>query len=234
MVAKKFRFMAEKLILIEDSWKFLLESKFNQENLKSIHSFILNEYDKGKIIYPKNALIFNAFNLTPFSKLKVVILGQDPYHGKNQAHGLSFSVPKGIKIPPSLKNIYKELESDLNFSIPNHGNLESWAKQGVLLLNAILTVNASEPASHKKSGWEDFTDTVIKKISDNSENKVFLLWGRFAQEKSKFIDSSKHLVLKAAHPSPFSAHNGFFGCKHFSKTNEYLVKHGQAPINWQI
>jgi uracil-DNA glycosylase len=226
--------MSKKTIIIEDSWKFLLKDNFEKEKLESIKSFILNEKNQGKIVYPPGALIFNAFNLTPFPKLKVIILGQDPYHGKNQAHGLSFSVPKGIKIPPSLKNIYKELQDDIDFRIPNHGNLEHWAKQGVLLLNAILTVNASEPASHKKSGWEEFTDSVIQKISDHSENKVFLLWGKFAQEKSKLIDNSKHLILKAAHPSPFSAHHGFFGCKHFSKTNDYLVKHGQNPINWQI
>lgn len=226
--------MSNQKIKIEDSWKILLEENFEKEKLNSIKSFILNEKEKGKIVYPSGNLIYNAFKLTPFSKLKVIILGQDPYHGKGQAHGLSFSVPFGIKPPPSLKNIFKELKSDLNFNIPNHGNLENWAKQGVLLLNAILTVNASEPASHKKSGWEDFTDFVIQKISDNSENKVFLLWGKFAQEKSKFIDNSKHLILKAQHPSPFSAHNGFFGCKHFSQTNDYLKKHGQAPINWQI
>lgn len=218
----------------EDSWNFLFQDNFMTEKIEVIKSFILNEKDKGKVIYPPEHLIFNAFILTSFLNLKVIILGQDPYHGEGQAHGLSFSVPKGIKVPPSLKNIYKELQSDTSFEIPKHGNLENWAKQGVLLLNAILTVNASEPASHKKSGWESFTDAVIQKISENSEHKVFLLWGKFAQEKAQFIDGSKHLILKAAHPSPFSAHNGFLGCKHFSKTNDYLMKHQKTPINWQI
>jgi uracil-DNA glycosylase len=178
--------------------------------------------------------MFNAFNLTPFEQVKVVIIGQDPYHGIGQAHGLSFSVPDGIKTPPSLQNIYKEIGQDLGLPIPNRGNLEDWAKQGVLLLNAVLSVNASEPASHKAAGWENFTNAVIYHLSQQRKNLVFLLWGRFAQEKELLIDSNKHLILKAAHPSPFSAYQGFFGCKHFSKTNDYLVSKSISPIDWSI
>ncbi|MEK7150370.1 MAG: uracil-DNA glycosylase, partial [Patescibacteria group bacterium] len=177
--------------------------------------------------------IFNAFNLAPFDKVKVVILGQDPYHGKGQAHGLSFSVPDRINPPPSLVNIFKEIESDLNVKIQKtNGNLENWAKQGVLLLNAILTVRANNPASHRNLGWEKLTNAVIKALSNKREHIVFLLWGKFAQEKENLIDASKHLILKAPHPSPFSANSGFFGCKHFSKTNDYLIKTGQTPIDW--
>jgi uracil-DNA glycosylase len=179
-------------------------------------------------------LIFNAFNLTPFEQVKVVIIGQDPYHGFGQANGFSFSVPKGVKTPPSLQNIYKEIEQDLGYITPPHGNLETWAKQGVLLLNAVLTVNAGEPASHKAAGWENFTNAVIYHLSEKRNNLVFLLWGRFAQEKELLIDNSKHLILKAAHPSPFSAYQGFMGCKHFSKTNTYLQQHKIAPIDWSL
>lgn len=221
-------------VQIEKSWKSVLNNEFQQEYFKEIKSFILREKSLGKVIYPPGNLIFNAFNLTPFEAVKVVIIGQDPYHGEGQAHGLSFSVPYGIKPPPSLQNIYKEIAQEFNFSIPNHGNLESWAKQGVLLLNAILTVNANEPASHKAAGWENFTNAVIHHLSSKKENLVFLLWGRFAQNKDLIIDSNKHLILKAAHPSPFSAYQGFFGCNHFSLTNDYLKSKMLAPIDWSI
>lgn len=221
-------------IQIESSWKSILTGEFNTPYFKQIKSFILNEKASGKEVYPPGNLIFNAFNLTPFDQVKVVIIGQDPYHGAGQAHGLSFSVPRGVKTPPSLQNIYKEIEQDLGFSIPLHGNLEKWAKQGVLLLNAVLTVNAGEPASHKGAGWENFTNAVIYHLSQQRTHLVFLLWGKFAQEKSLLIDSEKHLILKAAHPSPFSAYQGFLGCKHFSKTNAYLELNKIGPIDWSI
>jgi uracil-DNA glycosylase len=179
-------------------------------------------------------MIFTAFDKTPPDRLKVVILGQDPYHNPGQAHGLSFSVPDGVTPPPSLLNIYKEIAADIGLQLPRKGNLEKWAEQGVLLLNAALTVRANEPGSHAKIGWMDFTDAVIRAISERKEHIVFLLWGRFAQEKQVLIDETKHLVLKAAHPSPFSAEKGFFGCRHFSKTNEYLVKNGIDPIDWSL
>jgi uracil-DNA glycosylase len=221
-------------IQIENSWKNALLHEFSQDYLKQIRSFIISEKERGKTIYPPGKLIFNAFNLTPFNAVKVVIIGQDPYHGNGQANGLSFSVPYGIKIPPSLQNIYKELAQDIQFNIPNHGNLEDWAKQGVLLLNAVLTVNDGEPASHRAAGWENFTNAVIYHLSEQCENLVFLLWGRFAQEKELLINQTKHLVLKAAHPSPFSAYQGFMGCKHFSSTNKYLIDKKKAPIDWQL
>jgi uracil-DNA glycosylase len=221
-------------VQIESSWKSVLSNEFNQDYFKDIKQFILNERDKGKEVYPPGKSMFNAFNLTPFNQVKVVIIGQDPYHGPGQAHGLSFSVPTGIKTPPSLQNIYKEIQNDLGLAIPNHGNLESWARQGVLLLNAVLSVNANEPASHKAAGWENFTNAVIYYLSQQKSNLVFMLWGRFAQEKELLIDSNKHLILKAAHPSPFSAHQGFMGCKHFSKTNAYLIQNGISPIDWSI
>jgi uracil-DNA glycosylase len=221
-------------VQIEASWKTVLNSEFNQDYFKYIKQFIINEKQQGKEVYPPGKLIFNAFNLTPFNNVKVVIIGQDPYHGAGQAHGLSFSVPSGVKTPPSLQNIYKEIHNDLGLPIPQHGNLEAWAKQGVLLLNAVLTVNANEPASHKAAGWENFTNAVIFYLSQQKSNLVFMLWGKFAQEKELLIDSSKHLVLKAAHPSPFSAHQGFLGCKHFSKTNDYLFQNGIVGIDWLI
>ena len=221
-------------IQIESSWSSILEQEFKQDYFNHIKSFILSEKAKGKEVYPSGNLIFNAFNLTPFDEVKIVIIGQDPYHGAGQAHGLSFSVPCGNKTPPSLQNIYKELRQDIGMNIPNHGNLEAWAKQGVLLLNAVLTVNAGEPASHKAAGWENFTNAVIFHLSKKRNNLVFLLWGRFAQEKELLIDRNKHLILKAAHPSPFSAHQGFLGCGHFSKTNEFLNNHGISAIDWSI
>jgi uracil-DNA glycosylase len=219
---------------IDQSWKKVLADEFAHPYFAEIKQFILVEKQKGKRIYPPGSQIFNAFNLTPFDKVKVVILGQDPYHGAGQAHGLSFSVPPGIKPPPSLVNIFKEMKTDLGIDPPNHGNLESWAKQGVLLLNAVLTVNDSEAASHKNAGWEKFTDAVIKTLSDHQSNLVFILWGRFAQNKEVLIDKSKHLIIKSAHPSPFSADSGFFGSRPFSKANTYLREHGIEEINWRL
>lgn len=218
---------------IEESWKNILIDEFNKDYFISLKQFLVEE-KQSQTIYPKGNEIFAAFNYTSFDKVKVVILGQDPYHGAGQAHGLSFSVPEGIKPPPSLVNIYKELNSDIGFQIPSHGNLTKWAEQGVLLLNATLTVRANQAGSHQKKGWENFTDCVIKKISEQKQNVVFLLWGRYAQAKESLIDSSKHFILKAAHPSPFSAYNGFMGCKHFSKTNDLLKKNNLTEIDWSL
>lgn len=220
-------------VKIHESWKKHLQDEFKKDYFKNLTDFVKNEY-KSAVVYPPGQYIFHALNTTPFDKVKVVILGQDPYHGPKQAHGLSFSVNKGVRIPPSLQNIYKELHSDLKLPIPPHGNLENWAKQGVLLLNATLTVRASSPGSHQKKGWEIFTDAIIAALNKDKENLVFMLWGKYAQEKGQIIDSDKHLVLKAAHPSPYSAANGFFGCKHFSKTNDYLSAHGISPIDWTL
>jgi uracil-DNA glycosylase len=221
-------------VKIETGWKTALKSEFSKPYFTEAVHFLKTEKASGKIIYPPGALIFNAFNTTSFDKVKVVLLGQDPYHGNNQAHGLSFSVKKGVAPPPSLVNIFKELQNDIGMPIPTHGDLTRWAEQGVLLLNASLTVRSGEPTSHSKIGWHEFTDAVIIKISQLKEHIVFLLWGKYAQEKQVLIDDRKHLILKAAHPSPFSADKGFFGCKHFSKTNQYLMKHGIDPIDWQI
>lgn len=217
---------------IEESWKKVLAEEFEGEYMKELKKKLVDEIKRGVVLYPTGKNIFNAFNLTPFDKVKVVILGQDPYHGKGQAHGLSFSVPDGVKPPPSLMNIFKEIENDLGVKISEGGSLEGWARQGVLLLNAILTVRAGNPASHRGIGWENLTDAAIKALSDKREHIVFLLWGKFAQEKESLIDIGKHLILKASHPSPYSANSGFFGCKHFSKTNEYLAKTGQTRIDW--
>lgn len=220
---------------IEESWRKALAEEFSAPYFKEIKRKILEEKERGVVLYPPGKQIFNAFNLTPFDKVKVVILGQDPYHGKGQAHGLCFSVPNGVTPPPSLINIFKEIKSDLGADMPtNNGNLEGWAKQGALLLNAILTVRANEAASHHRIGWETFTGAVIKKLSEKRENIVFILWGKYAQEKENLIDAKRHLILKAAHPSPYSANDGFFGCKHFSKTNEYLKEHRQMPIDWSL
>lgn len=221
-------------VKIEDSWKEVLKNEFNKPYFSQISKHIKTEKSQGKTIYPTGSLIFNAFNTTPFHKTKVVLLGQDPYHGQGQAHGLCFSVQNGVPPPPSLQNIFKELHDDIGISMPGHGNLTHWAKQGVFLLNASLTVRAGEPMSHSKIGWAQFTDSVIKIISSQKKNVVFLLWGKFAQEKRALIDESLHLILRSVHPSPLSAHGGFFGCKHFSKTNEYLVKHGIEPIDWSL
>jgi uracil-DNA glycosylase len=221
-------------VKIEASWKSVLKAAFNQPTFEQAALHVKTEKAQGKTIYPPGSMIFNAFNHTPFDKVKVVILGQDPYHGPGQAHGLCFSVQNGIAPPPSLVNIFKELHADIGIPIPNHGNLTRWADQGVFLLNASLTVRAGEPMSHAKIGWAPFTDAVIKTISDKKEHVVFLLWGKFAQEKSVLINQARHLILRAAHPSPLSAHAGFMGCKHFSKTNEYLVKQGIDPIDWRL
>jgi uracil-DNA glycosylase len=221
-------------VKIEESWKEVLKQEFSKPYFQNAVTFIKVEKSQGKIIYPPGQLIFNAFQQTPFDKLKVVLLGQDPYHNPGQAHGLSFSVPDGIKPPPSLMNIFKELHDDVGVPIPTTGNLTRWAQQGVLLLNAALTVRANEPASHSKIGWLEFTNGVISRISEKKEGVVFLLWGKFAHEKQILIDETKHYVLKAAHPSPYSADKGFFGCKHFSKTNNYLMKQGVDPIDWSL
>lgn len=221
-------------VKIEESWKKVLKDEFEKAYFQQIVTFIKTEKAAGKIIYPPGPMLFNAFEETPFNKVKVVLLGQDPYHNKGQAHGLSFSVPTGVPSPPSLINIFKELHSDLGIAIPSTGNLEPWALQGVLLLNASLSVRQNEPGSHSKIGWLQFTDTVIRKVSEEKTGIIFLLWGKFAQEKQAIIDETKHFVLKAAHPSPFSADKGFFGCRHFSKTNELLSRQGKSPINWQL
>src|SRR3984957_4800997 len=221
-------------VQIEESWKKVLHHEFSQPYFAGIVSFLKAEKLSGKIVYPPGKFIFNAFNTTPFDKVKIVLLGQDPYHGPGQAHGLSFSVPNGIAQPPSLINIFKELHNDVGIAIPKSGNLKDWAQQGVLLLNASLTVRANEPMSHAKIGWAEFTNAVIQKVSDQKNNVVFLLWGKFAQEKQILINDSKHLILKAAHPSPFSVERGFFGCRHFSKANDYLAKHGIDEIDWRL
>ena len=221
-------------VQIHQSWKTALQPEFDKPYFKEIIRFLKTEKEVGKIIYPPGAQIFNAFNLTPFNEVKVVILGQDPYHGPAQAHGLSFSVLPGIKPPPSLANIYKELKNDIGMEIPQSGDLTNWAKQGVLLLNASLTVRDGEPMSHAKVGWAKFTNAVIELLSNERENIVFILWGKFAQEKKALINANAHFILQAAHPSPLSAHNGFWECKHFSKTNAILVKLKETPIDWTI
>ena len=225
--------MATQDIKIDESWKKLLKEEFSSPYFESLKVFLVDEMTKYKI-YPPGKFIFSAFDKTPVDKVKVVILGQDPYHGAGQAHGLCFSVQHGIKPPPSLVNIFKELNTDLNLPIPNHGNLEKWAEQGVLLINATLTVREGVPRSHFNKGWEKFTDAAIKKISEKQSNLVFLLWGNDAKQKEHLIDQSKHLILKTVHPSPFSVYNGFYGCKHFSKTNNYLVEKGIEPIDWRL
>lgn len=218
-------------VKINESWKAKLKDQFDLEYFIQLTDFVRNEY-RTKLIFPPAKLIFNAFEHTHFEDVKVVILGQDPYHGDGQAHGLSFSVPDGIKIPPSLVNIYKEINNELNIPISRSGNLTRWADQGVLLLNSILTVEAHKAGSHQKKGWEVFTDAAIRKLADERENIVFLLWGAYAQKKAEFIDQRKHLLLRSVHPSPLSAHAGFFGNNHFVRTNEYLVSKGIAPVEW--
>ncbi|MCB0651813.1 MAG: uracil-DNA glycosylase [Saprospiraceae bacterium] len=220
-------------VKIEESWKAILKEEFEKDYFISMGDFLRKEKAAGKKIYPPGALIFNAFNTTPFEKVKVVILGQDPYHNPGEAMGLSFSVPRGIKTPPSLVNIYKELYNDLKIPLAVHGDLTYWAEQGVFLLNAMLTVEHKNAGSHRKSGWQHFTDAVIKTLSDHRENLVFMLWGNFAKEKKELIDASRHLVLEAAHPSPL-ARGAFFGSGHFSKANHYLEQNGVSPINWRL
>ncbi|MDI6833567.1 MAG: uracil-DNA glycosylase [Bacteroidales bacterium] len=217
---------------IESSWLEVLKDEFQQPYFIEIKKFLLEDKKKYRV-FPPGQLIFNAFNLTPFDKVKIVIIGQDPYHGYGQAHGLCFSVPKGIAKPPSLQNIFKELKEDLNINPPDYGDLTGWARQGVFLLNAILTVRENTPESHRNIGWENFTNAAIKNLSDKKEHLVFMLWGAYAQEKEKLIDNTKHLILKAAHPSPFSANRGFFGCHHFSKANQYLIANSIDPIKWE-
>ena len=219
-------------IQLESSWKDLLLPEFQKDYMKNLKKFLLQEKRKKKKIYPKGSEYFSALNLTPFKKVKVVILGQDPYHGFNQAHGLCFSVLPKVSTPPSLVNIYKELKQDLGIPIASHGFLKSWAEQGVLLLNNTLTVEANKAGSHKGKGWEEFTDQIIQILNEKRKNLVFLLWGRFAGEKGQIVNHSKHYVLKAPHPSPFSANRGFFSCHHFSKTNEFLKSKGIEPIDW--
>lgn len=221
-------------IRLETSWLEILKEEFDKEYMKNIKNFLIEEIQKGKIIYPNPKNIFRAFEKTPFSEVKVVILGQDPYHGPGQAQGFCFSVNEGTRLPPSLQNIYKELNQSLQIHIAKNGDLTKWAEQGVLLLNAILTVEGWKPTSHSKIGWEDFTDVVIQKISEQKENIIFLLWGAFAQSKEKLIDTSKHFILKTTHPSPFSAHRGFLGSNCFKETNEILEKIGKTPIDWSI
>lgn len=221
------------MVYIGNEWDFVLKDLFESPLYASIREFLKKEYST-KIIYPPMNDIFNAFKFTPYNKVKAVILGQDPYHNEGQAHGLCFSVKKGVKIPPSLVNIYKELNQDLGLKIPDHGCLTKWAQEGVLLLNTTLTVRENQANSHSKCGWQDFTDEVIKLLSERQTPMVFLLWGANARSKKQFIDVSKHLILECAHPSPLSAFNGFFGCKHFSTTNDFLLKNGIEPIDWQI
>lgn len=220
--------------LYDKSWAFLFDELFKQPSMQRLSTFLADERATAKV-FPEESLVYNAFKLTPFRDVKVVILGQDPYHNDGQAHGLSFSVPEGISLPPSLRNIYTELETDIpGFARPAAGDLSYWAEQGVLLLNAMLTVRAHEAGSHQQKGWEQFTDQVIAALSKESTGIVFILWGSYAQKKSALIDAKKHLILKAVHPSPLSAYRGFFGCKHFSMTNAYLEAQGKAPIDWQI
>ncbi|MBK6446856.1 MAG: uracil-DNA glycosylase [Bacteroidetes bacterium] len=219
---------------LEESWKKRLSEEFHSPYFKKLKDFLLEEKKRGEIVFPSGTKIFSAFEHTPFDKVKVVILGQDPYHGPGQAHGLSFSVPPGIGIPPSLLNMFKELKNDLGIPRPSTGNLEKWADQGVLLLNATLTVRANQPGSHQNQGWELFTDAVIREISASRTGVIFILWGKYAQAKEVLIDTTKHYILKSPHPSPFSADRGFFGCKHFSKTNEILASEGQKEIDWSL
>lgn len=218
-------------VQIEESWKQQLAHEFEQPYFVRLTDYVRREY-AATTIYPPGRLIFNAFNLCPFDRVKVVIIGQDPYHGPGQAHGLCFSVNDGVKFPPSLVNIFKELQADLGVPLPLTGNLTRWAEQGVLLLNATLTVRAHQAGSHQRQGWEEFTDAAIRRLAEGRENLVFLLWGAYAQKKGAFIDRNRHLVLASAHPSPLSAYNGFFGNRHFSRANEYLAAHGKEPVNW--
>jgi len=221
-------------VLIEFNWKVALAEEFQKPYFESLVAFLKDEKRKGKVIYPPGPQIFRAFDLCPLPKVKVVILGQDPYHGPGQAHGLCFSVPPGIPFPPSLQNIFKELQVDLGLPMPTSGDLSPWAEQGVFLLNAILTVEAHKPASHRGKGWEIFTDRVIQIISEKCPHVVFMLWGQYARSKKPLIDASRHLILEAAHPSPYSADKGFFGCRHFSKANDFLQAHGMEPIHWRL
>lgn len=226
--------MTTEQIKLHQSWLEPLRGEFEQPYMTELKRFLLAEKERGKRIFPKGANWFRALDLTPLEDVRVVILGQDPYHGTGQAHGLCFSVPNGVQPPPSLVNIYKELESDLGIKRPGHGFLEHWAKQGVLLLNSVLTVEMGQAASHRDRGWERFTDRIIAEVNAKAEPVVFMLWGSYAQKKAAFVDASKHLVLKAPHPSPLSAHSGFFGCRHFSKANAFLESRGMKPVDWAL
>jgi uracil-DNA glycosylase len=225
---------SKKAIDLHPSWLMHLAPEFELTYMTHLKQFLLEQKQAGKIIYPESKNIFNAFNSTPLPEVKVVVLGQDPYHGPHQAHGLCFSVQPGIPTPPSLQNIYKEIHRDLNLPIPKHGFLQNWANQGVFLLNATLTVEQARAGSHQGQGWEQFTDRAIQIVNQEREHVVFLLWGSYAQKKGQFIDGRKHLILRAPHPSPLSAHRGFLGCGHFSKANQYLEDHGQTPIDWRL
>jgi len=220
-------------VKIEEGWKEALMSEWGKPYFQKLRAFLVEEMQAGHTVYPPASLIFNAFNLTPFDQVKVVIIGQDPYHNPGEAHGLCFSVPKGVRVPPSLRTVYKELQDDVGFTIPNHGNLEAWAQQGVLLLNAMLTVRAGQAGSHQRRGWEEFTSAVIRELNARKEGLVFLLWGRYARDKGAIVDPTRHHVLQAAHPSPL-ARGAFFGSRHFSQTNALLQAQGKAPINWQV
>jgi uracil-DNA glycosylase len=226
--------MNEQTIALEESWKSALAAEFENPYMQTLKAFLTAQKASGKRIFPKGSEYFRALNLTPLADVKVVILGQDPYHGPGQAHGLCFSVRPGVRIPPSLVNIYKEMQADLGIPPARHGFLEHWAEQGVLLLNSVLTVEEAQAASHQGKGWETFTDAVIRRVNEECEAVVFMLWGAYAQRKAAFVNTSRHLVLKAAHPSPLSAHNGFLGCRHFSQANAYLMSHGRPPIDWQL
>ena len=226
--------MADAAVKLEDSWKKTLEAEFSSPYMQVLKDFLVEEKNSGKHIFPKGAEYFRALDLTPLDNVRVVILGQDPYHGAGQAHGLCFSVRPGVRIPPSLVNIYKELQSDLGIATVRHGFLESWARQGVLLLNSVLTVEEARAASHQGKGWERFTDAVIRAVNEQCDGVVFILWGAYAQKKAGFVDTKRHLVLRAPHPSPLSAHNGFFGSRPFSQANSFLVARGRQPIDWQL
>lgn len=221
-------------IQLPESWQVALQDELSADYMATLLRFLAAEKKAGRTTYPDDSAWFRALELTPLDQVKVVILGQDPYHGPGQAHGLSFSVPPGVRPPPSLVNIYKELESDLGIARTRHGFLEHWARQGVLLLNSVLTVEQAKAASHRKKGWERFTDAIVRTVSDKTEPVVFMLWGAYAQSKAASVDSARHLILKAAHPSPLSAHNGFLGCKHFSQCNAFLISKGQSPIDWKL
>ncbi|MFB2550230.1 uracil-DNA glycosylase [Ensifer soli] len=221
-------------IRLEESWKASLAPEFSKPYMAALKAFLMERREEGRVIFPKGSEYFRALDLTPLGAVRVVILGQDPYHGDGQAHGLCFSVRPGVRIPPSLVNIYKEMQEDLGIPPARHGFLESWARQGVLLLNSVLTVERGQAASHQGQGWETFTDAVIRAVNAQETPAVFLLWGSYAQKKAAFVDAKRHLVLKAPHPSPLSAHNGFFGCRHFSKANAFLEKNGLAPIDWRL
>jgi uracil-DNA glycosylase len=221
-------------IKLDGSWLAILKQEFDQPYMKTLKLFLAKQKSLGKTVYPDSENVFSALNSTPLPQVKVVILGQDPYHGPQQAHGLCFSVKKGLAIPPSLRNIYKELHNDLGFEVPGHGNLCEWSEQGVLLLNSVLTVNQAQAGSHQGKGWESFTDKIIAELNHHHKNIVYLLWGAYAQKKGACIDEKNNLILKSVHPSPLSAYRGFFGCQHFSKCNAYLKQHQKNAINWQL